>query len=619
MIAAEAQTVSVNISVSKATVGNIIEMLHEQTGYEFSYDAGLLSEKISDISVKMKNEEIEDVLSSIFSNTNVSFKVINNRVFLKNEKRDGTAKSVSTTQQQVKTITGTVVDKQGETVIGATIVVKGDASKGTVTDFDGNFTLNNIPNDATIEVSYVGMSTILVNTQGKISINIVMEEDNELLEELVVVGYGTMRKRDMTGSVSSIKMSEQPVSTISSISHALAGKAAGLQVNTVSAQPGGGASYRIRGAGSVSASNSPLIVIDGFPITDPGSLSTGKYESGTTDNILASINPNDIESIEVLKDASSTAIYGSRAANGVILITTKKGASGVPKVSYSGSATVQAMGKKYETLNAHDFMTESNKYAKEEWLRVNKMAPYGTNTSANRPFNPRYTDDQIANPINDTNWLDAITRTAFQTQHNISISGGNDHTKYLVSGNYFTQEGIVKNNNINRFTGRSNIEHKLSKYITAGTNITFSRNNYDNVPLGSGQNENASIMVAAAQFNPLIPVKDAEGKYPLNTEAAYLPNPASLLEITDNTISERFLGSAFVEVEPIKDLKLKANLGIDRNYQKRKVYLPTTTLYGAKENGKANIAQQDRNDYLFEVTANYNYCCPVKLFCQCKN
>lgn len=194
--AVAAQTVNVKISITKPTIGKIIDMLNDQTGYEFSYDAGLLSEKLSDISVDMKNKNIEEVLSSIFGNANVSFKVINNRVFLKKEKTENTVKteSVNSVQQQGKTITGTVVDKNGETVIGATIIVQGDASKGTVTDYDGNFTLSNVPNNAIIEVSYVGMKTVVAATAGKNSLNIVLEEDSEMLEDLVVVGYGVQRR-----------------------------------------------------------------------------------------------------------------------------------------------------------------------------------------------------------------------------------------------------------------------------------------------------------------------------------------------------------------------------------------------------------------------------------------
>lgn len=584
------QNEKMSLNVNNVTLKALFETIERESGFNFIYrDAMLYGKPL--VSMDAQDQTVKQILDKMLTPARLTYTIENKTIFIEE------------LEMQKKQVTGRIIDEAGAPLIGATVQEKG-TSNATITDTDGNFRLS-VAENAELEVSYIGYTPGVVSSRGKTSLEVVLKENINVLDEVVVVGYGTMRKRDMTGSVSSIKMDEQPLATISSVSHALAGKAAGLQVNTVSAQPGGGANYRIRGAGSVSASNSPLIVIDGFPIADQEGISTGKYESGNIDNILASINPNDIESIEVLKDASSTAIYGSRAANGVILITTKKGSAGAPKVTYSGTASVQVMAKKYETLDAYDFMVESNRYAREEWLRSNKMAPYGTNTVPSKEYKPRYSDAEMANPANNTDWLDEITRSGFQTQHNISITGGNEYTKYLVSGNFFKQDGVIKNNTVNRFTGRTNIEHKLSKYVKLGTNLTFSRNNYDNVPLGNGQNEHASIMVAAAQFNPLIPARNEDGSYPLNTEAAFLPNPVSLLEITDETITERFLGSAFIEIEPIQDLKLKANFGIDRNYQKRKAYLPISTLYGAKENGRADIAQNDRNDYLAEFTANY--------------
>ena len=221
-----------------------------------------------------------------------------------------------------------------------------------------------------------------------------------------------------------------------------------MQVSTISAQPGSGTTFRVRGAASVSAGNDPLIIVDGFPISavSNSAVNAGDYDTGSADNILGSINPNDIESIEVLKDASSTAIYGARAGNGVIIITTKRGKSGAPKITYSATATVQTMAKKYEVLNAHDFMDQSNRYAHENWLKTNQIGIYGgkTETEAETPYRPYYTSDQVNHPANNTDWFDLVTRNGFQTQHNVSMNGGNDYTKYLVSFNYFKQNGVVK-------------------------------------------------------------------------------------------------------------------------------------------------------------------------------
>lgn len=592
-ISVNAQKVSFN--GEQVSLKQVFQKIESVSKYKIAYNATQLDvNKI--VTLNQKNVDVLKVLDAILVGTDCTYKI-----------NDGYIVITPVQKGTVKKIEGTVKDTKGEPIIGATVMVKG-TTIGTITDFDGKFSLDT-KDGANLEISYVGYkSQQLIARSGKLLV-VTLKEDAEILDEIVVVGYGTMKKKDLTGAVASVKMDDAPVGTVSTISHALAGKAAGLQVNTISAQPGSGSTFRIRGAASVNAGNDPLIIIDGFPVspTDENKIKTGKYDSGSSDNILASINPNDIESIEVLKDASSTAIYGARAGNGVIIITTKKGKTGAPKVTYSGTATVQTMTNEYEMLDARDFMIQSNRYAKEEWMRSNGIGIYGGKSEAEAatPYKPYYTDTQIANPVNNTDWFKEITRTGFQTQHNISINGGTESTKYLISGNFFKQNGVVKNNDMDRYTARMNVEQRLSKYVNLGVNLTLSRNKTNNVPLGAGQAEHASIMVSAAQFNPLLPIKDENGDYALNTQAAFLPNPVSLLEITDKTVKERLLGTAFIEIKPIKDLTLKGNFGIDRNYQKRSVYMPKTTLYGQKADGQANIAQYDKSDYLLELTANY--------------
>lgn len=593
-ISVNAQKVSFN--GEQVSLKQAFQKIESVSKYKIAYNATQLDvNKI--VTLNQKNVDVLKVLDVILVGTDCTYKI-----------NDGYIVITPVQKGTVRKIEGTVKDVKGEPIIGATVMVKGTTA-GTITDFDGRFSLD-AEDGANLEISYVGYKSQELTAKAGKLLAVTLKEDTEILDEVVVVGYGTMKKKDLTGAVASVKMNDAPVGTVSTISHALAGKAAGLQVNTISAQPGSGSTFRIRGAASVNAGNDPLIIIDGFPVspTDESKIKTGKYDSGSSDNILASINPNDIESIEVLKDASSTAIYGARAGNGVIIITTKKGKTGAPKVTYSGTATVQTLANRYEMLNASEFMIQSNRYAKEEWMRANGIGVYGGKTEAEAAtaYKPYYTDVQIANPANNTDWFKEITRTGFQTQHNVSINGGTENTKYLISGNFFKQNGVVKNNDMDRYTARMNVEQKVSKYVNLGVNLTLSRNTTDNVPLGAGQNENASIMVSAAQFNPLLPIKDENGDYVLNTQAAYLPNPVSLLEIKDKTVKERLLGTAFIEIKPIKDLTLKGNFGIDRNYQKRSVYMPKTTLYGQKADGQADIAQYDKSDYLLELTANYS-------------
>ena len=594
-LAVNAQKVTFN--GEQVSLKQAFEQIESVSKYKIAYNTAQLDVNRK-VTLNQKDTDVLQVLDQLLAGTGCTYKVNENYI-------------VITSQQTgaVKKVHGVVKDVNGEPMIGANVVVKGNPSNGTITDLNGNFDLS-VTSNTTLQVSYIGYNTQELFVGKKTDFNIVLKEDTELLDEVVVVGYGTMKKKDLTGAVASVKMDDAPVGTVSTISHALAGKAAGLQVNTISAQPGSGSTFRIRGAASVNAGNDPLIIIDGFPVspTDDSKIQTGKYDSGSSDNILASINPNDIESIEVLKDASSTAIYGARAGNGVIIITTKKGKTGAPKVTYSGTASVQTMAAKYEMLSAKDFMIQSNRYALEEWRRSNGIGVYGGKSEAEAatPYTPYYTDAEIANPAYDTDWFKEITRTGFQTQHNLSVNGGTEMTKYLISGNFFKQNGVVKNNDMDRYTARVNVEQKVSKYVNLGVNMTLSRNTTNNVPLGAGQNENASIMVAAAQFSPILPVRDEEGEYVLNSQAAFLPNPVSLLEITDKTVKERMLGTAYVEIKPIEELTLKGNFGIDRNYQKHSVYMPKTTLYGQKTGGQANIAQYDKSDYLMELTANYS-------------
>jgi TonB-linked SusC/RagA family outer membrane protein len=254
-------------------------------------------------------------------------------------------------------------------------------------------------------------------------------------------------------------------------------------------------------------------------------------------------------------------------------------------------------------------MTQRNTDMYELYLKTNGLDVYRDYISLNPnhvapDFVPRYSDREIAE-MQGTDWIDEVTRTGFQHSHNLSMTGGGESTQYMASVNYFNQEGVMKNNATDRFTIRFNLDQRISRYVKAGLTVNLSRNSYDNVPLGSGENENASLIGLAMRYNPIIPVYDENGNYALNPEQSFLPNPASLLEITDLSAKDRVLGSAYVEAEPIKGLLLKASLGADRRDSKRKTYLPRTTLYGANVNGQAYIVERGDTDYLMDLTATY--------------
>ena len=336
-------------------------------------------------------------------------------------------------------------------------------------------------------------------------------------------------------------------------------------------------------------------------------LSSGnEFSSGSIDNVLESLNPNDIESIEVLKDASATAIYGSRAGHGVIIVTTKRGKNKKVSVTYSGLATVQEVRKNYELLDAKEYMTARNKAAYETYLRSNALDVYSDYITLApghvvSDFVPQYSDEDIAN-ARTTDWLDKVTRTGLQQSHNLSMTGGNESTQYLASVNYFSQDAVLKSDGISRFTTRFNLDQRLSRYVKAGLTFSVNRNQYESPSL-DGNFE--GILSGAMRFNPTVPGRDENGNYSKDPVRSITPNPVSLLEITDNSVKDRLLGMAYVEAEPIKGLRLKASLGADRREAKRSTYVPKTTEYGASKGGQASISETDDLDYLMDLTATY--------------
>ncbi|MDR1417124.1 MAG: TonB-dependent receptor [Prevotellaceae bacterium] len=515
-------------------------------------------------------------------------------------------------------ISGTVLGANNDPVVGASVVVKGTTA-GAVTGTDGSYNIT-APANATLVFSFLGLTTKEEAVDGRGRIDVVLNESDQFLDEVVVVGYGVQKKRDLTGAVSSIKMNDAPVATFSTISHALAGKAAGLQVTQNSAQVGGGSTFRIRGATSPSggAGNEPLIILDGFPVTSPSNLGSGNaYDAGGTDNVLESINPNDIESIEVLKDASATAIYGSRAGHGVIIITTKRGSKDQRlRVNYSGNVSVSTMKNGYDMLDASQYMAQLGTEIRERYLADNGLGVYANyktptgKTEAefdlmNTANYAKLYDIYEKNGHKTTDYFKEVTRTGVQQSHNVSLSGGTEATQYLASINYFGQEGIVKNNAMNRLTANVNLDQQISKYVKGGLSLNLSRNQYDNSLLGNGDQEHAGIITSAIQYMPILPVYDENGEFSKTPTKGDYPNPVSLLDITDKSTKDRVLSSAYLEVKPVKELTLKTVLGMDRKYQKRKQYVPTTTVMGAAQNGIADIGQSDNMDYLLDLTATY--------------
>ncbi len=515
--------------------------------------------------------------------------------------------------QAAKTVSGKVTYVSGEPTQAVTVKVKG-TTRGIITDADGNYTLANVPDDATLVFSFMGMVTQEIPVAGKTNINVTMQEDSKTMDEVVVIAYGTVKKRDLTGSVSSVKASDVNLSVASSIGHALKGKAAGLSVRQNSAQPGGGLDILIRGAGSVNASNQPLYIVDGFPIAtldQPGS-GNERLDAGTQ-SILNFVNPNDISSVEVLKDASATAIYGARAAHGVVLITTKRGTAGRAMVTYNTSYAIQKHANIFDVFGLKEWMNEKNESSWDMWMFENDVIPYGARSLETAMQFPKngvsyklpYTDTQINDAGKGTDWVKLITRLGSIQQHNLSVQGGSEQTKYMVSVNYFDQKGIIKNSEMKRYTGKVNLDQTINKYFKLGLNLTASRIDNDNTPLGDQPWEKSGLLRAAVQMGPHITAITPDGQYPINPLLPTQPNPYSLLTVIDKGFMDRLLANINLTYEPLKGLFIKLNAGTDIAYQGRKTYMPKTTLHGALGGGIATINQILNEQYLTEATANY--------------
>ncbi|WP_205462005.1 SusC/RagA family TonB-linked outer membrane protein [Mangrovibacterium lignilyticum] len=483
-------------------------------------------------------------------------------------------------------VQGVVKDKSGEGIIGATVVVKGTAN-GTVTDINGNFILPSVQPDVLISVSFIGYITQEKNASS--SMEFILAEDTKSLDEVVVVGYGTTSKTNISGAVSTVKTDELPKAAAASVGTMLRGRSSGMNITASSASPGASLNIAIRGGLS---GQQPLIVIDGVPQLQTKTPSSGTAYSGADkDNALMNLNPDDIETINILKDASAASIYGSDASGGVILITTKRGKSAVPEISYSGSTAFQYIKDVPDFMNARDFMIEQNKVF-DELGRGNEK---------------KFTQEQIDSFVgNGTDWMKEVTRTGIVNEHNLSVNGGSEKTRYLFSTGLYDHKGVAKNNDMNRITGRINLDQDFGNNIKAGINTSFAQIKYHDVPLGDSRQDNSALIYSAMTFIPVVPVYDENGNYSDNyIRPNIYPNPVSLLEITDETISRDLFLSGYLEFKPIKDLTVRATGGTDMKDTQMDQYIPTTTPKGKNMNGQASKQNSKAQMNLINVVATY--------------
>ncbi|CAL1519660.1 TonB-dependent receptor [Chitinophaga sp. MM2321] len=474
---------------------------------------------------------------------------------------------------------GKVTDEQGVALPGVNIKIKG-GNRGVSTDAHGHFELQ-VDEKAILIFSYLGYQSKEIAVAGQQEIQTRLVQDKSDLNEIVVVGYGTQKRSDLTGSVVSVP-TEALRQPLTSFDRALQGAVPGVQVTQTSGQPGAAISIRIRGGNSITAGNEPLYVIDGFPVYNDNSVADAGVVSGPSINALAGINASDIESIDILKDASATAIYGSRGANGVVIITTKKGKAGTPAITYDGSYGVQQVIKKLDLLDA------------AQWGQLKNDAL----ADAGKPL--QYTPEEISKLGKGTDWQSAAFRTAPQQNHQLTISGGNENVHYLVSGGYIKQEGILRNTDFDRISGRVNLDINASSKLKLGINVTGNKS-IANIA-------DQSIVLALLRTPPTVSIYDDEGKYTIETPfEGSITNPvATLNEVTNQSSLFRFLGNAFAEYEILEGLKLKVSLGGDVLNNKQNRYLPTTTFAGSQANGSASVGSINSNTWLNENTLSYS-------------
>lgn len=519
--------------------------------------------------------------------------------------------SVSTFAQNI-TVKGTVTDQSGEALIGVTVQVQGTTT-GTITDMDGNFVLPNVPSNSTLEVSYVGMLPQTISVSGRTTIDIILQEDAEMLDEVVVVGYGTMRKSDVTGALAVVSAKDLSTKPVTNAFEALQGKVAGVDI-TSAQRPGELGSIRIRGNRSLNATNAPLYVVDGVVLSSGG---------------IESINPRDIESINVLKDASSTAIYGSRGANGVILVTTKRGKAGSFQLNYSGTFTSEKIHDLAPAMSANDYIT---------WRR---WAHYNANPSEYSPGNqPSKAQDEtffgaldetaLRNVMNgwsngswdgskviDTDWTDFVTQTGITQEHTISAGGGTDRIKSFFSLGYLSNEGTQIGQSFERYNATMSTDINPTKWFSIGgsINTSWSNQSYGYSRTGQSSNSGPTEIYAAAKqiFNMTLPY-DEDGEIiltPGNLNGVYTVID-EWKKSDEKRQTLRALGSFYTNIDfgniwnPLEGLSFKTNFGPDFRYYRRGIYIDKSSAVRQGSTSYASWNYDRRFSWVLDNILNYN-------------
>ena len=542
---------NVSFGSNKVTLKSAFEKIEQASKYKVAYNSSQLDANRT-VTLTKKSDDVFGMLTQLLKGTNCTYELDGNYIIIKSQQKGKT----QARGKKIK-VHGIVKDNTGEPVIGATVMEKGSSNNGVVTDMDGNYTIE-IPSDGLLAVSYIGCKDQEVKVNGRETINVNLADDNKVLDEVVVVGYGVQKKRDVSTAVSSVKAEALANNPSTDFRQALAGKMPGVQVTVPSGDPEGSVSIRVRGVSTVNAGSDPLYVVDGVPM-----------ERG-----FANLNTNDIESVEVLKDASAAAIYGSRGSNGVVLVTTKKGTSDKLSVSYDGYVGVQSVSKKLDMMNAYEYAefvkdAHDNAYLSE----VPGASVNDPNSVRPKGYQQIPTDLypylEGVQGLTDTDWQDAIFRNAMTTGHNISVSGKSNSINYFVSGNYMKKEGVIIGSDFEKYGGRLNLsgQHKRLKF---GVNFAPSYSTSNSVDAsGAG-----GIVQSALMMPPTFPVYNADGSYNFQGNGYWrigtdyqhneVMNPVAMARLQSNVTDRMSItGKVYAELELMKGLSYKLSLGGD--------------------------------------------------------
>lgn len=561
------QSSKINIEEDRTlSVDQVFDLIMEQTDYKFFYEEGIFDD-YPKVQIEKGTIRTKRLLSKSLSQGNVTIKITDKNAILIQKNLSG-----NITNWQEPRISGIVTDSNGTPLSGANIVEKG-TTNGVTADFDGNFSIETSDENATLVVSYIGFATKEVAINGQTTIQVTLIEDAAGLDEVVVIGYGKVKKSDLTGSVAQIGSEDITAFPTTNVMQAMQGRAAGVQVNQSTGAPGAGVSVRIRGSNSVQGDNEPLYVIDGFPY------------SGSPTNL----NNSDIESIEVLKDASATAIYGSRGANGVVMITTKQGRSGVTRVDYETSYTVQRLRSKLDLLNGREYALLANLQAE------------------NDNIDPYFSQEEINSYGKGFDWQDFVFREAPITSHALSVGGGNEKTRFSLGASIFDQQGIIRGSDYNRYSFRINLEHELSNKVRINWSNSLSYLNTKRQDSGGGA-RGTSLIGAAISAAPISSPFNDDGSYRvLGNEYPFVApdiiNPINFLNEQSTEVKANIvLSNIAVVYNPIADLTVKISGGIENRDERNDTYVG---LGFFNSNGRAQVSTNQSRSLLSENTINY--------------